>query len=139
MAKQLLIFFQLVFMLGALGQVKDSYVQGEFMSLEQADKKWGHALFSEEQFKKATPDKRASMIVGLVRSKKLENASLDTVRKLLGPPDGYFLDDTIPAYLLGTRKPGQKKDIWQLVLIPNEERAQVIEIKIHKNCCYKED
>ena len=54
MAKQLLIFFQFILTLGALGEVKTSYVQSEFMSLEQADKKWGHAPFSEEKFKKAS-------------------------------------------------------------------------------------
>ena len=139
MAKQLLVLFLLFPALWARGETKDSYVQGEFMSVEQADKKWGHATFSEEKFKKTAPDQRASMAVTLVRSKKLENAPIDVVRKTLGPPDGYFQDDTIPAYLLGTRKPGEKKEVWQLVFILNEERTKVIEIKIHKNCCYKED
>jgi hypothetical protein len=139
MAKRLLTVLFLTVLLPAYAATGEDYVQGEFMPLEQADKSWGHTAFSELKFKKASPDQRAALIVDLIRSKKLEGARLQTVRKLLGPPDGYFLDDSIPAYLLGSRKPGEKKDVWQIIFIPNEERTKVIEIKIHKNCCYKED
>lgn len=138
MAKQLLILFHLIFVLGAIAKVKDSYVHGDFISIERADKQCGHAPFSDEAFRKAAPDQRASMTVDLLRSKRLEGAPIENVKKLLGPPDGYFMDDTIPAYLIGTRKPGEKKDVWQIVFVPNEERTKVIEIKIHKNCCYRD-
>ena len=138
MAKRLLIFLHLIFMVTAFSETKDSYIHGEFMTLEEADRKWGHTSFTQQEYIKSPPDKRASLIVSLVQSKKLNGASMEDVRKLLGPPDGYFIDDTIPAYLLGTRKPGQTNDVWQIVFIPNEERTKVIEIKIHKNCCYKD-
>lgn len=137
MAKQVLIFLPLLFALCAQAET-NTYIRGEFMSVEEADKKWGHASFSEEKFKKAAPSERSTLVVDLIRSKKLEGASLESVRKLLGSQDGYFVDDTIPAYLLGTRKSGEKKDVWQIVFIPNEERTKIIEIKIHKNCCYTE-
>lgn len=139
MANHLLIFLHLVFLVPAFSEAGELYVQGEFMPVEQADKKWGHAAFSELKFKKASPEERAALVVNLINSKKLEGVSLEMVRKLLGPPDGYFLDDTIPAYLMGKRSPGEKKEAWQIVLIPNEERTKIIEIKIHKNCCYKEE
>lgn len=139
MAKQLLVFSLVLIGFHALGEKTDSYVQGEFMTVERAEKKWGRAPFSEEKFRKANPNQRAAMVSGLIRSKKFENAAIDVIRSTLGPPDGYFQDDTVPAYLLGTRKPGEKKEVWQIVLIPDEERTKVIEIRIHKNCCYKED
>lgn len=137
MAKRLLTVLFLAILRPACAGA-EGYAQGEFMPIEQADKSWGHTAFSDLKFKKASPDQRASLVVDLIRSKKLEGASLQAVGKLLGAPDGYFLDDTIPAYLLGSRKPGEKKDAWQIIFVPNEERTKVIEIKIHKNCCYKE-
>ena len=33
--------------------------------------------------------------------------------------------------------PGEKKENWHLIFIPDEKLETVKEVKIHKKCCYQ--
>ncbi|MBK8204400.1 MAG: hypothetical protein IPK68_19515 [Bdellovibrionales bacterium] len=33
--------------------------------------------------------------------------------------------------------PGEEKEIWHLVFIPDDKLEKVKDVKIHKKCCYK--
>jgi hypothetical protein len=47
-----------------------------------------------------------------------------------------FFSDTIYAYKI-MPFPGENKEKWHLVFIPDENLEKVKEVKIHKKCCYK--
>lgn len=104
-----------------------------YMTIEQSKKKFGSTAFVPEKFKAGNPKLKGEMAADLVQRKALVGKSLKQVRELLGPPDGYFQNDAIPAYIISPET--GKRDTWQLVFIPNTDWTKVEEVKIHKNCC----
>ena len=104
------------------------------MSSEKAEKKWGKEEFVPGKFRKGSEADRAKMVVSLLESKEFIGIGLQEVKLTLGEPDGYFQNDQIPAYFL-TRPEKDKKEIWQVVFIPDSDWKKVKEVKIHKNCC----
>jgi hypothetical protein len=79
---------------------------------------------------------RAPMAVDIVIRQLYAGKSRKTVRSELGAPDSYFFSDTIYAYKI-MPFPGEGKEIWHLVFIPDDKLEKVKEVKIHKKCCYK--
>ncbi len=104
-----------------------------YMTVEQSKKKFGAKTFSPEKFKAANSKLRGEMAADLVQKKALVGKTFKQVTELLGPPDGYFQNDGIPAYIISPET--GKRDTWQLVFIPNNDWTKVEEVKIHKNCC----
>lgn len=115
-----------------LSLAKSSW-RGETLSLEQAEKRWGRSVFSEENFKNGSPEIKAKMAVEIVEKKIFVGSTIQEVETALGRHDGHYKNDFIPAYALNE---GWKKneDTWQLVFLPNSDR-QIKDVFIHKNCC----
>lgn len=124
-----------ILFIGFMG-VADSYFGAEFMKATDAEKKWGILPLKPEQFKAGDLSKRAPMAVDIIKRSLYVGKSRKTVRQELGDPDSYFFSDTIYAYKI-MPYPGENKEIWQLVFIPDEKLEKVKEVKIHKKCCYK--
>ncbi|NJL25503.1 MAG: hypothetical protein HC902_10245 [Calothrix sp. SM1_5_4] len=106
------------------------------MSISDADKKWGVLTLNTEQFKAGDLSKRAPMAVDIVKRSLYVGKSRKDVRRELGDPDSYFFNDTIYAYKI-MPFPGENKENWHLVFIPDDKLEKVKEVKIHKKCCYK--
>jgi hypothetical protein len=114
----------------------DSYLQSEFMSVPVAEKKWGVLALNTAQFKSGDLSKRAPMAVDIAKRSLYVGKSRKIVREELGDPDSYFFSDTIYAYKI-MPFPGENKEIWHLVFIPDDKLEKVKEVRIHKKCCYK--
>lgn len=112
------------------------YFGAEFMSTSAAERKWGTKPLDKILFKMGDHTKRESMAVDIVKNNIYVGKSMLLVRKELGDPDSYFFSDTIYAYKI-MPYPGEKKEIWHLVFIPDDKLENVKEVKIHKKCCYK--
>ena len=104
-----------------------------YMTTEQAKKKFGSQLFVAEKFKAGDRKLRGKMAADLVSKKSLVGKPLASIRETLGTPDGYFENDSIPAYIISPDV--TKRDTWQLILLPDKDWKKVDEVKIHKNCC----
>jgi hypothetical protein len=113
-----------------------SYFATDFMNISDAEKKWGVLTFNSEQFKAGDLLKRAPMAVDIVKRSLYVGKKRKDVRRELGDPDSYFFSDTIYAYKI-MPFPGENKEIWHLVFIPDDKLEKVKEVKIHKKCCYK--
>ena len=114
----------------------DTFLGAEFLSYKEARKKWGEMAFSGEKFKSALEKEKAPMAVNALKINAYVGKDMLQVRKDLGSPDSYFFSDTIFAYSI-LPFPGENKETWHLIFIPNEKLEKVKEIKIHKKCCYK--
>ncbi|MFZ4404885.1 MAG: hypothetical protein ACOYOK_12350 [Pseudobdellovibrionaceae bacterium] len=113
-----------------------TYFQSDYMSAEKAEKKWGVKQFNKDEFKNTIPDNRAPFAVDIVKKSMFVGKSRKEVRAQLGDPDSYFFSDTIYAYKI-MPFPGENKENWHLVFIPDDNLEKVKEVKIHKKCCYK--
>lgn len=113
-----------------------SYFASDFMNTSDAEKKWGVLTLNAEQFKAGDLSKRAPMAVDIVKRSLYVGKSRKDVRRELGDPDSYFFSDTIYAYKI-MPFPGENKESWHLVFIPDDKLEKVKEVKIHKKCCYK--
>lgn len=117
------------------GNTKSYLDKWEYMTPQSAEKRWGHKVFSAEAFKSATPQERATMSSDLITKKIFIGKTAEYVRSQLGATSGYFWSDHIPTYFIEEGW-SQKKDSWQLVFLL-DKNDRVTEVKIHKNCCYK--
>lgn len=104
-----------------------------YMTPSEAQIKFGKSKFESEKFKLADRKSRGQMAADLILTKAFVGKPLTSVRELLGAPDGYFENDAIPAYIISNDK--AKKDIWQIVFLPDKDWKKIEEVKIHKNCC----
>ncbi|MFN8943023.1 MAG: hypothetical protein ACK5WZ_00200 [Pseudobdellovibrionaceae bacterium] len=106
------------------------------MKPDQAEKKWGIKSLEKDVFRKGDHAKRQSMAVDIVKKNLYVDKPMKLVRQELGDPDSYFFSDTIYAYKI-MPFPGENKESWHLIFIPDENLEKVKEVKIHKKCCYK--
>lgn len=104
-----------------------------YMTAAQAQKKFGKSTFDAAKFKAGDRKTKGGMAADLVLKKTFVGKSLKSVTELLGSPDGYFENDGIPAYVISADV--TKKDIWQIIFLPDKDWKKVDEVKIHKNCC----
>lgn len=114
----------------------ESYYKADFLMISDAEKKWGSLKLEPKVFKSGDLSKRAPMAVDIVKNQLYAGKSRKMVRSELGDPDSYFFSDTIYAYKI-MPYPGEGKEIWHLVFIPDDKLEKVKEVKIHKKCCYK--
>lgn len=125
-----LVFGKLVCLAG------EEYFQAKFMSLSDAEKKWGIVKLEVAKFKAASTAQRAPMAVDIVKRRLYVGQDRKKVREELGDPTGYFFSDTIYAYQIEEYSE-TKKEAWQLVFIPDTDLKRVADVKIHKKCCYE--
>lgn len=114
----------------------EEYFQAKFMSVSDAEKKWGIAKFDATRFKAASTAQLAPMAVDIVKRHLYVGQDRKKVRQELGDPTGYFFSDTIYAYQIEEYSE-TKKESWQLVFIPDKDLKRVADVKIHKKCCYE--
>jgi hypothetical protein len=108
----------------------------QFLSVSDAQNKWGKKDFNAKLFSQGDPKIRASMAASLVSSQHYVNRSLNEVRQELGKQTGYYFSDLIPAYAIGDLSQ-TRTETWQIVFFPDNSSKVVKEIKIHKKCCNK--
>ncbi len=126
----------ILILLVGVGAYASSYFAADFMSIADAVKKWGELALNTEQFRAGDLSKRAPMAVDIVKRSLYVGRSRIDVRRELGDPDSYFFSDTIYAYKI-MPFPGENKENWHLVFIPDDKLEKVKEVKIHKKCCHR--
>jgi hypothetical protein len=122
-------------LLVGVGKAED-FFQAKFMSVQEAEKRWGQKTFDANEFRSMPAEKRAPMAVDIVKRQLFVGQERSKVRQQLGSPDGYFFSDSIYAYKLDKFKEGMK-EAWDIVFIPDQDFKKVKEVKIHKRCCYE--
>jgi len=111
--------------------VGSSFWFGKTLSAKEAISHWGHEEFSNAKFRDADVNGRAKMAAALIENKKAWiGRPLDDVHKQLGPHDGFYFTDTIPAYLVQTAK-SEKEETWQVVFLP-DRKDQIKDVIIHR-------
>ena len=99
-------------------------------SVTTIKKKWGYDTFYIEKFRAGNYQIRASMVADLLQRKnEFTNLNVVDIKKQLGSPDGYFINEASPTYIIES-----DEHTWQLVFqIYNNS---VTDIFVHKSCCY---
>lgn len=115
--------------------IADTFFRSDFIEPNQAEKKWGVKPLDKDLFRTGDHAKREAMAVDIIKKNIYVGKPMKLVRQELGAPDSYFFSDTIYAYKMMSF-PGENKEIWHLVFIPDENLEKVKEVKIHKKCCY---
>ena len=120
----------IILLLCALSLVTIYTLRWNTLSVTTIKNKWDYSTFYIEKFHSGNYQVRASMAANLLQGKKeFIGLNIVGVKKQLGPPDGYFINETSPAYIIESNG-----DTWQLVFqIYNNK---VINIFVHKSCCY---
>jgi len=72
----------------------------EFIDAAEAKKRWGDMKFDSKVFKESGWQKKSLMTANLVGSNLLIGKTRIEMEEILGPTDGYFWDDHIPAYVV---------------------------------------
>ncbi len=126
----------LLFIFLSVSTFADTFFQSDFMKPDQAEKKWGIKPLEKDLFRKDDHAKRKPMAVDIVKKNLYVGKPMKLVRQELGDPDSYFFSDTIYAYKI-MPFPGENKENWHLIFIPDGNLEKVKEVKIHKKCCYK--
>ena len=103
------------------------------MSPSEVKKQWGHESLDIKNFKNSPHEIKAKMAYAIMTDKSLIGKSYEEIRNLFGPNEGYYKNDTTPAYIIydGSKS---SKDTWQLVFRMNN-KYKVRDIIMHKNCC----
>lgn len=111
---------------------------GDTLNVKEIESVWPtQTNFKYDKFKSATTAERATMISSLIKQKNLwSGKSIDEIRKDLGDWNGFYFQDHIPAYRIGSREK-QNGNSYQIVFIPNKNK-RVEAVIIHKLCCYTE-
>lgn len=136
MKKIVLTISALLLIFLSLSVLADTFFQSDFMKPTDAEKKWGIKSLDKNLFRTGDHAKRESMAVDIVKKNLYVGKPMKLVRQELGNPDSYFFSDTIFSYKI-MPFPGENKENWHLVFIPDENLEKVKEVKIHKKCCYK--
>jgi hypothetical protein len=127
------IIISLIFTLICIFGYAASMLGETYLSLKQAEKKWGIVSFDPKTFKTQSEIKKGAMAVDLVKSKKYIKSFLRDVAKEMGDPDSYFFSDTIMAYEI--TPPEENKEQWHIIFIPDQNLERVKDVKIRKKCC----
>ena len=119
---------------GGLSLYAQPFFGGKTMKKSEVQKKWGSEKFDLEKFKNGEHETKAKMAFSIMSDKTLVGKSIDLIREKFGPPDGFYFIDIYPAYIIqeGTTS---KEETWQIVFKLNE-KYEVREVIVHKNCCY---
>ena len=136
MTRKLFCFLSITLSIAISSWAADTFYGAEFMSSQEAEKKWGDKAFDKSVFASGDFHRRAAMAVDLIKKNLFVGKPMKLVRQDLGNPDSYFFSDTIFAYKI-MPFPGDRQTNWHLVFIPDDKLENVKEIKIHKKCCYK--
>lgn len=111
----------------------EHFLHGETMTKAKTAKKWGQEPFNADRFKNGDEKVRASMAFSILADPKpfLKKDVLE-IRKILGDPDGFYITDKFPAYIIQL----SEQESWQIVFLLDRQ-DRVSEVIVHKNCCYK--
>lgn len=99
----------------SLKSFADTYWGSDFLTADEAQKKWGVTSFVAEKFKNSKEKTKQSMAVDAVKRGLYVGVDMLSVRKNIGAPDSYFFSDTIYAYKI--TEPAENKESWQLILL----------------------
>ena len=101
-------------------------------SITTIKNKWGYNTFYIDKFRTGNYQTRASMAADLLQRKsEFIGLNIIDIKKQLGQPNGYFINETNPAYIIES-----KENTWQLIFqIYNNN---VVNIFVHKSCCYNQ-
>ena len=116
--------------------MKKKFWSAEFMKMKEVCSRWGEQPLDEAKFKAAGDNRstRAEMACSLLKNqKKYKGKSINQIKQIFGPPDGWFFNEAFSAYLIN--KPEKKgDDVWQILFLIDRHR-NMSKIVVHKNCC----
>lgn len=131
--KKIIAFTSIIIALVGLSLYAKPFFNDKTMKKSEVLKKWGAEKLDYEKFKSGSPEIKSKMAYSIMISKEIVGKSVDFIREKFGSPDGFYFIDVYPAYIIqeGTNS---KEETWQIVFKLNE-KYQVREIVVHKNCC----
>lgn len=100
------------------------------MSAENVLERWGRAEFDPTKFKNGDFSLRSKMAYEILINQTYKGKSVQVVRRELGPNEGYFKNDVVPAYIINN----DLNDVWQIVFLVDADRT-ITKAAIYKNCC----
>lgn len=103
------------------------------MTVENVKKRWGSEKYEPQKFKDGNYETKAKMAYSIMSDKSLIGKKYEEIRTLFGPNDGYYITETMPAYIVYQ---GDKSntEVWQIVFRMSN-KYKVNDIIMHKNCC----
>ena len=86
---------------------------------------------------------RARMACSLMKNQsQFIGMEVSEIEEKFGFPNGYYLSEADPAYLIGGAEEGRKegRDVWQILFLSNHglllsNHGRIDEIVVHRNCC----
>lgn len=107
----------------------------DFMCLGEVCKRWGDRPLNVEEFRTNGEENRylrARMACSLLKNQKqYVGMEVSETREKFGLPDGYYVSEAHPAYLISGAEEG-KADVWQILFLSTNGRID--EIVVHR-CC----
>lgn len=112
------------------------YVQSQNeISYDHAKQKWGEEKFDAVKFKDAPLKQKAAMAVFLLNHRNIfVGKTLKELKQQLGPHDGFFWRDHLPAYLIEDGLSTNTKS-WQIVFFVNfmNSEQKIEDLGIYEN------
>lgn len=105
------------------------------MCLGEVCKRWGDRPLNVEEFRTNGENRylRARMACSLLKNQKqYVGMEVSETREKFGLPDGYYVSEVHPAYLISGAEEG-KAGVWQVLFLSTNGRID--EIVVHRNCC----
>lgn len=99
----------------------------KFFSVKETEDRYGRIHFEAAQFRKGDFAMRAKMAADLVESKVLIGKSEIEVHEILGPPNAYFWDEHIPAYLIEDGRKPKHLEVMVVIFFENVKRKKRVE------------
>ncbi len=117
----------------SIGSIAKSIWQGKTLSSSEVKKRWGSETLDFRKFKNGSLKDKSSMTYSILTNKDLIGKPVEYIRENFGSPDGFYFIDAYPAYII-QEGANHREETWQIVFKLNN-KYQVKEILIHKNCC----
>ncbi len=123
------------FMVLGIGIFAQTFWGGDTLSSKEAKIRWGDATFDSNKFKNGDFLVKAKMASSIISDQKFIGKSIQEIKNLFGPNDGFYFIDTYPAYIIQQGK-DHSEETWQIVFLMDNS-YKVRSMLIHKNCCEK--
>ncbi|MBC7420363.1 MAG: hypothetical protein H7328_06500 [Bdellovibrio sp.] len=115
------------------GLMAYAFWSGKTMAPSQVKKQWGHESLDIKKFRSSSHEVKAKMAYAIMTDKSFVGKSYEEIRELFRPNEGYYMNDTTPAYIIydGSKS---SENTWQLVF-RMDNNYKVRDVIMHKNCC----
>ena len=112
------------------------FLRSDIMCVSEVCRRWGERPLDVTAFRSAEEDEstRAAMACALLKNQDdYIGIDVSEVVLLFGHPNGYYVSESQPAYVIEFAK-ARGHDTWQLLFLTGLH-GKVGRVVVHKNCC----